>query len=155
MPSHVKIFWWLSIVIVIWWVFWTARFLLFPTAHYLAVLAKLPLEFREAARRSDIQTGIISTLVWGGVTLGLAWLAAFRRLNWARWAFGIVFLIREAIPFLVFAAYHQLGHYMTELAHENWTDPVGYLIPAVTLTAIAFVFSGNARGWFTPSTTIA
>jgi hypothetical protein len=155
MPSHVRIFWWLSVAIVTYWIFSTAWHLLFPTARYLTVLAKLPAELREEARRADIWNGVVLTSFWSIVTLGSAWLAAFRHLNWARWTFAIAFLIRQLIPFAIFAAYHQLNNYIAELSRENWTDPLIYTVLILEIIAISCVFSKSARAWFTSPTVIA
>lgn len=155
MPSHVRIFWWLSVAIVAYWILMTAWFLAFPSAHELTVLAKIPPHFRDIARRADRQyeiIGIVSTVVWSGLTLGFAWFAALHHANWARWAFVVLFVLREPVPYLVmFAFYYHTRHldiFEAMLAHENWTNPRGYLVPAFTIVAIAFVFSGNARNWF-------
>ena len=148
MPSHVRIFWYLSVAIVTYWVLSTAWFLAFPSAHHLATLAKLPPELREGTRRIDLQIAIVSTSVWCGATLGFAWLAAFRRQNLARWTFAALFLLRESIPLILAAAYHRLDDYFVQLAHADWTDPRGYITPALSIAAIGFVFSRDARDWF-------
>jgi hypothetical protein len=149
MPSHVRIFWWLSVAIAAYWILSAIWFLAFPTVQHLAALEKLPLEFRDKTRRVEMLTEIISTIIWCAVTLALAWLAAFHRINWSRWVFAAVFIIRESMMFLVSVLYyHQLDFFRQSLAHENWTNPRGYIVPALTIAAIGFVFSGNARSWF-------
>lgn len=155
MPSHVRIFWWLSVTIVAYWIFSTAWHLTFPPAHHFDYLAKLPAQLRKSSRRIELWTPIVQALVLTSVTLGLASLATFRHLNWARWAFAIVFLTLEAMPFLISAAYQQLDVYLASLSHENWADPWGYVSPILTLVAIALVFSGNARDWFRSPRVIA
>jgi len=148
-PSHVRIFWWLSVALVAYWVLSAVWFLEFPTNHYLAVLAKLPAAHREYVRRADLQNMLIWTSILVGVTLALAWFAMFRHANWSRWAFAALFIMRESIPFLIYVAYyHRLDLFREELARENWTDPLGYVDAALSIAAILFVFSGNARGWF-------
>jgi hypothetical protein len=149
MPSNVKVFWWLSVAVVLYWAFSTTWYLAFPTARYLTILANLPPEFREGARHTDILNLLLGTLFRCGSTLGLAWLSAFRRQNWARWAFTALFILRESLLFLVsILYYHQLDFFIQEISRENWTDPGGYIDPILTIMAIGFVFSGNARGWF-------
>jgi hypothetical protein len=133
----------------VYWILSTISFLAFPTARHLAVLANLPIKLREETRNIEVLTKIISTIVWCAVTLALAWLAAFHRLNWSRWVFVAVFIIRESMIFLVSVLYyHQLDFFEQSLAHENWTDPRGYVVPVLTIAAIGFVFSGNAQSWF-------
>ena len=141
MPSRVRIFWWLSVAIAAYWIVSAAWYLAFPSAHYLATLARLQPELRESVRRFDLQNTIFWTSFDSVVIVGLAWLAAFRRRNWARWAFVVVFLFRESIPFLLAAYYRR-----PELAHRDWTNPLGYVVPALSIAAIVFVFS--ERDWF-------
>jgi hypothetical protein len=158
MPSHVRIFWWLSVAIVAYWILGTAWFLAFPphpSARILAMLAKMPPDLRNIALRAERQgeiIRIISTVIWSGLTLGFAWFAAHRHANWARLAFLVLFVIRESVPHLaMFVSYYQMHHldfFWATLARENWTNPRGYLVPALATAAIAFVFSGNARDWF-------
>jgi hypothetical protein len=158
MPSNVKLFWWLSVAIVACWIFWVVWLFAFPP--HFASLAHLPPEIqnriREQVLRTGVEAGILSTLLWGGLSLGFSWLAAFRRENWARWAFLAVFIIRESIPLAISVAYyHNLDFFMRSLSHENWTDPWGYAVLILTIAAIGFAFSGSSRRWFNASAATA
>ncbi len=164
MPSNVKVFWWLSVAVVAYWTVMTAWHAVFPSAHELATLAKLPVELREETRRADIRFPAIATSFWVAVTLGLAWLAAFRRRNWARWAYALAFLIRAFLLDYIVAAYLYLvpgygyRHAFLEQAWNStvstWSDPRSYLTPALTVVAIAAAFTGNAKAWFTARETV-
>src|ERR1700677_4869615 len=153
MPSNVRLFWWLSVAIVAYWIFDFIWYLAFPSIPHLATIDKLPLkvqvEIFEAARRGGILTFATQIPFWGSLTLVSAWLAAFRHLNWARWAFVIVFLLRKSLVLIASVAYyHNLDIFTNSVAHENWTDPREYVESALAIAAIVFVFSGNARSWF-------
>jgi hypothetical protein len=160
MPSNVKIFWWLSVAVVAYWAVMTAWHAMFPSAHELAVLAKMPAELRDKVRRTDTSIPILTTAFWSAVTLGLAWLAAFRRQNWARWAYAFAFVVREfLLPWIVVAYVYLVqstgAHYWGALWEDAWnstfslsSDPRHYIVPALTIAAIAAVFMGNAKDWF-------
>lgn len=165
MPSNVKLFWWLSVAVAVYWAFTTAWHAASPSAHELAVLAKMPAELRDKVRRTDTSTPILTTAFWGAVTLGLAWLAAFRRQNWARWAYAFAFVLREFLLRWIVVAYVYLAPstgapYRRALWEDAWnstfsasSDPRHYIVPALTIAAIAAVFMGNAKDWFrTPRT---
>jgi hypothetical protein len=148
LPSHVAVFWWLSIAVVALWIFWTGKWLLFPSSHYLTALAKLPVQFREGVQHLDIELRVWPTLFWGAETLGLAWFAAFGRRNWARWAYAIVFVLRE-VGFAIAMAVNDWR--FRDVLHKpflTWGNPVDYVVPLLTIAAIIFVFTGNARRWF-------
>lgn len=159
MPSNVKLFWWLSVAIAAYWVLGFAWQLAFPSAHYLAVLAKFPPHLREEVQRADLENSIVGTVFRCGVTLGFAALAAFRRQNWARWAYAIAFLLRELLPW-IFAGYVYLvpaygANYrqaflatLWESTVAEWSNPLNYLVPIAAVVAIVAVFTGNARDWF-------
>src|SRR6185312_15753501 len=46
---------------------------------------------------------LISTAIRPAIFLSLAWLAAFRLKNWARWALAILFVAMQAIPLILSA----------------------------------------------------
>ena len=159
MPSNVKIFWWISVATVAYWAVSTTWYLAFPTAHYLAVLAKLPPHLREGARNADIEYNVAGVLFWSSVTLVLASLAAFRRRNWARWAYSIAFLFRELLPCIALGYVYLVPSYSTVYRQLflkdvwksivfEWSDARNYIVPVATAIAIVVVFTGNARGWF-------
>lgn len=145
MPISVTIFWWLAVTIVLCWMCITIWFLFFPSVHYVSTLGQLPSQFRADVRRADMGTALIKTSFLSILTLCLAWLAAFRRLNWARWGFIILFLVYKSVPLAVSLAYHRFQGYIGELGQMNWRD---YPIPILALTAAAFVFSKHSYDWF-------
>ena len=160
MPANVKVFWWLSVAVAAYWAIMTAWHVAFPSAHYLAMLAKLPVELREGTRRVDILVPTFWTSLWIVVTLGSAWLAAFRRRSWARWAYVSVFLVRDFLLLWIVVAFVYLVPTYSALHRRiawestwndtvsTWSNPRNYLIPLLTVIAIAAVFTGNAKDWF-------
>ena len=148
MPSHVRTFWWLSVAIVVYWVVSAGWFLAFPSAHQIADLARLDADLRDNARREIFEIVTTMTAIWCAVTLGIAWLAAFRKQGWARWVFVFLFVVRQVGPFFIAAAYGNLLTYLKRRAEGDWFDLNAYVIPLLTVLAIYFVFTGNARDWF-------
>jgi len=49
MPTSIRLFWWISVVIVTYWVAMAAWALLFPDGQYLSFLVKLPANLRDQA----------------------------------------------------------------------------------------------------------
>jgi hypothetical protein len=101
MPSHVRIFWWLSVAAVAYSALSLAWTIIFPSARAIATLGRLSLQEREQIGLTLGGIAVAGTVLWSGITLLLAWIAPFRRQNLARWAFVIVFAIRAVIPFTV------------------------------------------------------
>jgi len=105
MPSHVKAFWRLSVATVACWAIsaisavW--HLMIFPSAERLALVARVAQRHPEIQRIAVIEI-IIVPAVLCGATLGIAWLAAIRRKNWARWL-AIVFLLHDPIAVLAVA----------------------------------------------------
>jgi hypothetical protein len=158
MPSHVKIFWWLTVIVVTYVVLSHAWYLAFPPAHVLAVWAKVPARFRDLMHFVNIEYFVIA-VVANGVWLALAWLAAYRRKNWARWMITIWFLLGLASPLVIYAWYVLVGnhelvqHYWRfeiDAEAKEWENPRSYVVPLVTIAALVFAFTGNARAWFKP-----
>ncbi len=147
MPSHVRIFWWLTVSVTFLTTFSLAWSYTFPPAHYLATLAKLPPDMRKDVHRFNIEFAMVVTGVVNGTALILAWVASFRRQNWARWAFtiGYVFIFTEP---LVYDAVHHRFDWSSEFPLANWLDIAHYWVMALWVAAIVFVFTGNAREWF-------
>lgn len=152
MPSHVRIFWWLSVAIAVYWVTSTIWFIAFQSPHELALMTKLPAGLRDGIRREAFELGAVSTAFWCTVTLGTAWLAAFRRQTWARWAFTLLFVFRLVAPLVVAASLGLLLAQLKRFAGE-WLSPETYVIRVLTVLAIAFIFTGNARDWFAAKAT--
>jgi len=100
----------------------------------------------------DIETTLLE-LTWCAVTLGVAWLAAFRRYNWARFAFVGAVLFREVVgiamdPQLLHALLQGVGPYHYDELYRHWFKPRPPLTSLALLAASIFVFTGNARTWF-------
>lgn len=149
MPLNVRLFWWISVVVVIYWLLATGWFFAFPSAHYLETLAKLPAEVRRGTQHVEAIARITSTIAWCGLTIVLAWLAAYRRLNWARWAFAVVFAVRGVASIVMGNIYDRQFHYLFERgSHEFWVVLPSYAVTLLTVIAAVLAFSGNAKAWF-------
>ncbi len=157
MPKSVRLFWWISVVIALYWVIMAAWVLFFPGAEYLSFLARSPQWARDAARNYNAREMEVA-LIWAAPTLTLAWLAAFKRLCWARWGFVGLFIVNQTgdlLLLLLAAAGSQkiplstfLNIYFESLAVRDWVNPWMYFVPAMGITAIALVFSKPAQPWF-------
>jgi len=154
MPSHVRFFWWLSVAVVAYAVASAAWHLTFPDSRHLAAMARLPEGFRNKVRVANILTAIVPGVIWNGATLGSAWLAAFRRRNWARWVFAAIFVLRQLISLLVFAVVPVAVFHIVPviIVHDLEAAPLSFapsvLLFAASIAAIVLVFTGNARDWF-------
>jgi hypothetical protein len=149
MPSHIRIFWWLSTGAVAFLASARIWFLVFPSAHHLSMMARLPPELRDATRQADIMDAIIYVGGGGIAELVLAWFAAFRRANWARWAYAALFVLGKLMPFAALAiSFHQLDFSLLLPPSRGWGTLLDYAISSLMLAAIISVFSGNARTWF-------
>jgi hypothetical protein len=156
MPLNVKIFLWLTLALVFYWVAANAWFWLHPASTYPAAVEKFVAHsprLREAMNKVARSSGYIytgTTLVWAIIFLSLAWMAAFYRLNWARWTYAFVVLFRESLPLIValFLAPAVRGYFFYSFWHDGWTNPWHYVDPIVFIVAIVFVFTGESRNWF-------
>src|SRR5262249_39724118 len=118
-PSNVRVFFWLTVLAAAWVCGTNTWFLIFPTAAQTAMLARLPAELHEGTHRAEIsRLGIIVTE--SAILLTLAWLAAFRRQNWARWLFVILFLVLTLLSSMLTVFYYKLP----ERVWEQWPNPV-------------------------------
>ena len=128
------------------------------------MLARLPHPFREMQRPFDIRNAVTITSIWCAVLLLLAWLAAFRRQNWARWTLLMLFVAVELAQFggeayfrlfyPDYALHHTLGSFLQHYVHVHWSSPWAYGIFAVKVALIVLIFSGNARPWFRREETV-
>jgi hypothetical protein len=149
MPRNVRLFWWISLAVVIYWLLTTCWFFVFPNASYLMMLAKLPPEMRHSTYHVDATARIASTVIWCGVTICLAWLAAYRRLNWARWAFAIVFIVRSGATIAIAIIHdNRFDQAVVSTSREGWANLSSCVVIALTIVAIVLVFSGTAKPWF-------
>lgn len=148
MPIQVKLFWWLSIGITVVWTFMTIWHFALPPLDHLAMLHRLSPEMQQRAKHIELLTGISNTAFWCVLTLVLAWIAVFRHSNWARWAFVVIFVVREAIPLAIYSAYGHPEVFIRGL-RNTLADPWFYPIPMLTIAAIIAIFSRGAQDWFT------
>jgi len=155
MPVNVRLFWWITVGIAVYSLTTAIWFATFSSAHELAALAKLSADIRVRAQHVDVISRLTASVIWGGVTVWFAWLAAYRRVDWARWIFALVFVAQRAIPFVIFFFYAPWPSFARRLsfAAENGfaqlrTDPVFDGLTALTILSIILVFSPNARPWF-------
>lgn len=151
MPSRVRMFWWVCILLVIYWAFETIWLVTFPAHHYLAALSKLPIQFQSATRSRDIAIDVVITSFWSAIVISLAAIAAFRRSNMSRLAIVFVFLGYEMIPLIIPGAHDQFdAHFGGSIEKLKELRP--YVSLLLELIAVTCAYSGNARAWFkTPS----
>lgn len=158
MPLSVKIFFRMCVLLAVWWVFILVKFIAFPSTDYLAMIAKLH-AYVPDIRQRDIVLTAGRTFIWSSVVLLLAWLAAYRRRNWARWTLAGVFVFVELVPFAVgLYDYIRLPRdeiFLKNYLHYNWSSPWAFALLAYKVALIALVFSGNARPWFRPASPTA
>ena len=102
MPSNVRIFFWLSALAIACWIGSTVWFSIIPSLSYAATHAKTLSTMRPEARELIVEAeryaaffALAVTLSFCALTFLFAWLAAFRRQNWARWTFMILFVVSE------------------------------------------------------------
>lgn len=148
MPIGVRIFFWLCVALIAWWLFVALRFLAFPSEEYLAMIARIRAVTGFDARREDMIAVGGKTLIWSSLVLVLAWLAAYRRINWARWAVALVFAYGYVMSFAVAIYFGTLSRYLHDYFHAHWSTPESYVVFAIQAAAIVCVFLPEARGWF-------
>jgi hypothetical protein len=143
MPSHLKIFFWLVAAVAAYWVGSMLWVMQFPPAEMVAALAKIPEPMRAAVARNAWQITLISTVIRVVVFVGLAWFAAFRRQNWARWSLLVIFILSHAAPLVLAIKFGRLPEFLSR--YHDWQAD---LIALVLAAALAFAFTGNARAAF-------
>ncbi|HUO03374.1 MAG TPA: hypothetical protein VMU31_11380 [Rhizomicrobium sp.] len=143
MPSHLRIFFWLIAAIAAYWVVSVAWVMMFPPAEMVAALARVSAALREQIRENAWRITIVSTAIRVVVFVGLAWLAAFRRQNWARWALLAVFVLSNAAPYAAAVYFGRVPEFLL-----RYRDLQADIIAALIALALVFAFTGNARGAF-------
>ena len=147
MPSNVKAFWWISFALATYFIVASIWAQLYPTAQYIAAFAKLSPEGQQEVRGETLIFIWLVPISLQCVTLALAWIAAFRHQNWARWVFAIVVVTPRIVGLVV-------GVYLSRTAQTSYdslallTNARSLITDALIVTAIVLVFTGNARGWF-------
>ena len=143
MPSHLKVFFWLVAAVAAYWVASMLWVMEFPPAEMTTALARIPAPMRAAVARNAWQITLISTLIRVVVFVGLAWFAAFRRQNWARWSLLVVFILSHGAPLVLATKFGRLPEFISR--YFDWQAD---LIALVLAVALAFAFTGNAREAF-------
>ena len=153
MPRNVRIFFGLCLALAVYLVCSAVWFALFPSAHYLAVLAKIPPDMREMIAHETFRNIMVSTSAWCVVVLLLGWLAAFCRQNWARWTLAGVFVLFELLMIgaYAFVAVHYHQNFNMEFhkyVEANWSSLRACAVIAAKIAIIFFAFTGDAQPWF-------
>jgi hypothetical protein len=140
MPSNIRIFFWITVALIAYWI--------------LSAGWRL-----ESYRGHSINNAIIFVTI-GSLTIQCliylvpAWLAAFRRQNWARWAFAVVVVTMQILS--LWQATYLYLHGSTERFRQigqivlrgYLTSPGTITETALLIVATVLVFTGNARDWF-------
>ena len=95
---------------------------------------------RAVVARNAWQITLVSTAIRVVVFVGLAWAAAFRRQNWARWSLLVVFILSHAAPLILAMKFGRMAEFLSR--YHDWQAD---LIALVLALALAFAFTGNAR----------
>jgi hypothetical protein len=143
MPQTVRIAFWITVAVAAWGIGDLVWNLFFPAPELTASMAKVPPELRGFARGAGIVLGLI---LGGGITaldVWLAWKAAWRRRNWARWGFVLLFAI--GLGGIIVTLTRANG---AAIEMEKYSHPVTVVEVALHIITIALLFSPSARGWF-------
>jgi hypothetical protein len=144
MPSHLRLFFWLIAAVAAYWVLSTLWYLEFPPPAMTEMLAKLPPAAREMLEKNQWQLELVPISLRALLFVGLAWLAAFKRHNWARLGVLVLFLITQIVPLILAFRYGRVGPYLRS-AYLNPVDDLSMLMLAL---AVILSFTGNARASF-------
>jgi hypothetical protein len=144
---RLRIFFWLIAAIAAYWVLAVVWFIVFPPAAVTAALAKLPAAIRGTIEYRAWSISFISTAIRAVIFLGLAWLAAFRRKNWARWGVALLFVVMQVVPLILAVRFGRVGPFV-ESEYLNWQSD---LVFALFVVAIFLSFTGDAREAFAPA----
>jgi hypothetical protein len=149
MPVQVRTFWWISIAIATYSIALTVLAVRYIQVHdFLPTMPRLSPEVRLSAYHVDLFVRIVSTAIWCGLILCLAWLTVFRRLNWARWGSILILLARVAYELWGAIVSHQLNGSMLEVVQSSWW---AYVILILAVAAAVCIFSGRSEEWFESS----
>jgi hypothetical protein len=143
MPSHLKIFFWLVVAVAAYWVGSMLWVMQFPPAEMTAALAKVPAAMRADVARNAWEITLVSTAIRVAVFVGLAWFAAFRRRNWARWLLLALFVLSHAVPLAIAMRLGRMAEFLTR--YHDWQADIVAVVIAI---ALAFAFTGNANKEF-------
>lgn len=143
MPTHLRIFFWLIAAVSAYWVLSMLWVMEFPPAEISSMLARLPAAVRAQIQERAWHITLVSTIIRVLIFFGLAWFAAFRRQNWARWTLLVIFIATHAVPFGAAVYLNRVPQFMIRY-HDLQAD----LAALVIAIALAFAFTGNAREAF-------
>ena len=141
MPSRLKTLFWLIAAIAAYWVISITWFIVFPPASVTLALAKIPPALRATIEYRAWSISFISTTIRAAIFLGLAWLASFRRKNWARWGVALLFVLMQVVPLILALRFGRVGPFV-ESEYLNWQAD---LVFALFVVAIFLSFTGDAR----------
>ncbi len=103
------------------------------------VLIRAVVQSQNLSNNSGVTRLAVAAVIISALTVFFAWLISRRRLNWARWAFLIFFIL--SIP-----------GYAAILSNRFQADLGGSILSVVQLSLYGFgaflVFTGNAVSWF-------
>lgn len=142
--TRLKMFFWLIAAIAAYWVISVAWFIAFPPPAVTQALAKIPPSLRATIEYRAWSISFISTAIRAVIFLGLAWLAAFRRKDWARWAVALLFVLMQVAPLILAMRFGRVGSFV-ESEYLNWQAD---LVFALFVAAIFLSFTGDAREAF-------
>jgi hypothetical protein len=141
MPLSIKIFFGLCVALICVWAL--QQYLLFAT---------FPNEgYSLAERMKAMQMKLVWTVVESAVVLSLAWMAAFRRLNWARWGLVGLLIGAEFLPMLGYAMRGELFAYLTHTFIKFGANSAWYAALALKIAAIVLVLRARVEPWFHPT----
>ena len=141
MPRNLRIFFWLIAAVAAYWVLAVVWFIVFPPPVVTAALARIPAAARATIEYRAWSISFLSTAIRAVIFLSLAWLAAFRRKNWARWGVALLFVLMQVVPLILALRFGRVGPFV-ESEYLNWQAD---LVFAVFVVAIFLSFTGDAR----------
>lgn len=145
MPSSIKVFFGLCVALAaVWGLQQYLLFDAFPNEGYSL-----------AERMRAMRLQLAWAMVESAVVLSLAWMAAFKRLNWARWSLVGLLIAGEFLPMVGYATRGDLIAYLDHVFLRFAANPIWYVALAIKIGAIVLVLRANVEPWFRPTNTIA
>jgi hypothetical protein len=148
MPSHIRLFFGIVVALVLFWIL--------SSIWGLVSLASQMAHRGDPIDNTTIFLRIFATTIQCLIYLIPAWLAAFHRKNWARWAFAVIVF---SVPiFYLSPLLYDTGKFHAALVRAylaNLERPRVIAVDALLVAAVVLIFTGNARAWFKPSAMLA
>jgi hypothetical protein len=88
------------------------------------------------------------TAVVCGLVVSLAWMTAFRRQNWARWALAGLFVGGRMVPLVIAASRGVLLPYLKDMVAELPVNPDWYAVLAAEIAVIVLMLGPWLEDWF-------